>query len=624
VRHGFIGLFFAAAAAFSSSAFATEAPTEQAKHHALSLIRPPKYPADFKHFDYVNPDAPKGGAIKVRAIGTFDNLNPAIFRGNLAANLGLMYDQLMSTSLEEPSVEYCLICEWVSYPPDYSSVTFKLRDGAHWHDGQPITAEDVIFSMEVAKGTDPKTGLFYNPGSAQYYKNIKTAEKTGEREVTFFFDSTGNRELPQITGQLIVLPKHYWEGTDAQGRPRDITSGTLELPLGSGPYRIADVQAGRMIRYERVKDYWAADLPVNRGHYNFDSIQVDYYRDINVSFEAFKGGQFDFYFENSAINWATRYDFPALRDGRVVKRDDIDLQTPEPMQAFVLNLRRPKFQDPRVRRALNLAFDFEWANQNLFYGQYKRTRSFFEGQELAAAGLPSEAELAILEPLRDKVPPEVFTAEYQNPANEKPADFREHLREATRLLQEAGWTIQNGALRNAQGQGFDIEFMIESEAFTRVVLPYVQNLKRLGITATVRQVDDIQSKRRQDDFNFDVVVGVFPQSESPGNEQRDFWGSAAAETPGSRNLPGIKDPAVDALIEKIVFAPDRDALIAATRALDRVLQWNHYVVPQWHSPTARIAYWNKFGIPDPLPARSIGFPTVWWFDAELAAKHGLR
>jgi microcin C transport system substrate-binding protein len=624
VAKRYFGILLAVFAAFCVPAAATEAPSEPQRHHALSLIRAPKYPPDFKHFGYVNPDAPKGGSIKVRAIGTFDNINPAIFRGNLAANLGLMYDQLMYTSLEEPSVEYCLLCEWVSYPPDYSSVTFKLRDNARWHDGKPITPEDVIFSMEVAKGKDPASGQFYNPGLAQYYKNVSKVEKTGDNEVTFTFDAKGNRELPQITGQLLILPKHYWTGTDAKGNPRNIGSSTLEPPLGSGPYRIADVNAGSMIRYERVRDYWGAELPVHRGHYNFDSIQVDYYRDLNVSFEAFKSGQFDFYFENSAINWATRYDFPAIRDGRVVKRDDINLDTPEPMQAFVVNLRRPKFQDPRVRRALNLAFDFEWANQNLFYGQYKRTASYFEGQELAASGLPSPAELAILEPLRDKVPPEVFTQEYRNPVNNTPAEFRDNLREATRLLKEAGWTIQNGVLRNAKGESFEIEFMVESDTFVRVILPYVQNLKRLGIAANVRQVDDTQAKRREDEFDFDVIVGVFPQSESPGNEQRDFWGSTAADTPGSRNLAGIKDPAVDAIIDKIIFAPDRDTLVAATRALDRVLQWNHYMIPQWHSPTERLAYWNKFGIPAPLPARSIGFPLVWWYDAALAAKHGLQ
>lgn len=598
--------------------------SEPVRHHALSLIRPPKYPPDFKHFNYVNPDAPKGGTARVHAIGTFDNLNAAIFRGNLAAYLGLIYDRLMDSSLEEPSVEYCRLCEWVSYPEDFGSVTFKLRETARWHDGTPITPEDVIFSMEIATGKDPKSGQYYNPNMAQYYKNVVKGEKTGDREVTFTFDTKGNRELPLITGQLIVLPKHYWTGKDASGNPRNIGAATLEPPLGSGPYRVAEVQAGRMIRYERVPDYWGADLPVNRGMYNFDSIQVDYYGNPTVAFEAFKAGYFDFYFETSAKNWATAYDFPGVKDGRVVKNDEIELKTPEPMQAFVLNMRREKFQDRRVRWAFNLAFDFEWANQNLFFGQYRRTSSFFQNQELAATGLPGPDELKILEPLRGQIPEEVFTKEYKNPVNDDPAAFRNHLREAAMLLREAGWQIKDGVLRNEKGEPFNVEFMIDNEAFVRIVLPYIQNLKRLGINATVRQVDDVQAKRREDDFDFDIIVASFPQSESPGNEQRDFWGSAAADTPGSRNLPGIKNPAVDALIDKIIFAKDRDELVAASRALDRVLLWNYYVVPQWHSPYERIAYWNKFGKPDPLPARSTGFPLVWWFDAELAAKHGLK
>jgi microcin C transport system substrate-binding protein len=589
-------------------------------HHALSLIRPPKYPADFTHFNYVNPDAPKGGAIKIRAIGTFDNLNPAIFRGNLALDMGLIYDQLMSSSLDEPSVEYCLLCEWVSYPDDFSSVTFKLRGEAKWHDGKPVTPEDVIFSMEIATGKDPRTGQYYNPRTAQYYKNVVKGEKTGPREVTFHFDTKNNRELPLITGQLLVLPKHYWTGKDAKGNNRNIASSTLEPPLSSGPYKIGDFQAGRSIRYERVPDYWGANLPVNRGTNNFDTIQVDYYRDLTVSFEAFKGGQFDFYNESSAKNWATAYDFPAVKDGRVIRRDDIRLKTPEPMQAFVLNTRRPKFQDARVRKALNLAFDFEWANKNLFFGQYARTSSFFENQELAAKGLPGPDELKLLEPFRGKIPDEVFTTEFKNPVNSTPEDVRDHLREASELLKQAGWDVKGGVLRNAKGEPFQIEFMIDNEAFVRVVLPYVQTLKRLGIAANVRQVDDIQAKRRQDDFDFDIIVGVFAQSESPGNEQRDFWSSAAANTPGSRNLAGISNPVVDALVDKVIFAPNRDALVAACRALDRVLLWNYYVVPQWYAPTERIAYWNKFGSPNPLPSRSVGFPTVWWYDAGLAAK----
>jgi microcin C transport system substrate-binding protein len=603
---------------------------EPERHYALSLVRPPKYQKDFKNFSFVNPDAPKGGTAKLAFLEPYDNLNATVFRGSLAPGLNLIgatpliNDSLMIRSEEEAGTEYCLLCEWVSYPSDYSSVTFKLRDGAKWHDGQPITVEDVIFSMEVMKGKDPQTGLAYQPQTAQYYKNVVKGEKTGDREVTFTFDTKGNRELPHIVGELVIFPKHYWTAKAPDGKERDITKTTLEPPLGSGPYRIKSLNPGQAISYERVPNYWAANLPVRRGFNNFDVIEFQYYGDRTVSLEAFKSGQYDFNVEGSAKNWATAYDFPAVQDGRVVKRSDIVLERPKPMQGFAFNLRRPKFQDPRVRRALNLAFDFEWANQNLFYSQYKRTSSYFEGQELAATGLPSAAELALLEPLRDKVSPEVFTQEYKNPVNLNPADYRANLREAARLLKEAGWNIVNGKLQNPASEPLDIEFLIDNEQFQRVILPYIENLKKLGINATIRHVDSTEAKRREDNFDFDIIIGLFGQSESPGNEQRDFWGSAAADEPGSRNVIGIKNPAVDALIDKIIFAKNRDELVAATRALDRVLQWNNYVVMHWHAPNERVAYWNKFGSPNPLPKLTVGFPDVWWFDPALAGRNGLK
>ncbi len=621
--------FRAAFIVLSALASLTPARAEPAKYHALSLIRTPKYPPGFQHFDYVNPDAPKGGAVKLQSGATFDNLNAAVFRGDLAAGLNIVgatpyiQDSLMLRSEEEGSTEYCLLCEWVSFPEDYSSVTFKLREDAKWHDGQPVTADDVLFSMEVAKAKDPNTGLPHNPMFALYYKNVVKGEKTGEREVTFTFDMKRNRELPQIVGELVIFPKHYWTGTDANGKPRDIAKTTLEPPLGSGPYKIKEVHAPDRIVFERVPDYWAKDLPVRRGQNNFETLEFQYYGDRAVGLEAFKAGQYDFRNERSAKAWATAYDFPALTDGRVVKRD-LELDRPKPMQGFAFNLRRTKFQDARVRRAFNLAYDFEWANQNLFYGQYARTSSYFEGQELAAKGLPSQEELALLEPLRDKIPPEVFTQEYKNPVNATPQDFRTHLREAARLLKEAGYSIVDGKLQDSSGQPLTVQFLIADEAFSRVILPYVENLKRLGIDATVRLVDSTEMKRREDSFDFDIVVDVFGQSESPGNEQREFWGSAAADQPGSRNTMGIKNLAVDALVDKIIFAPNRDALVTACRALDRVLLWNAYLVPQWHSPKDHIAYWDKFGMPATLPKLTGGFPDVWWYDAALAAKHGVK
>ena len=531
----------------------------------------------------------------------------------------------MLRSEEESSTQYCLLCEWVSYPADISSVTFKLREGAKWHDGQPVTPADVIFSMETLKAKDPDTGLPYHPAYAQYYQNVSKGEQTGEREVTFTFDVKGNRELPFIVGELTIFPKHYWTGTGANGKPRDITKTTLEPPLGSGPYKVKAVRPGEWIAFERVPDYWGKDLPVRRGQNNFDTIEFQYYGDRSVSMEAFKADQYDFRIETSAKAWATAYDFPALKEGRAVKRE-VALERPKPMQGFAFNLRRPKFQDVRVRRAFNLAYDFEWANQNLFFGQYTRTSSFFEGQELAAKGLPSPEELALLEPLRDKIPPEVFTQEYKNPVNATPADFRTHLREAAQLLKEAGYTIVDNKLQNSAGEQLSVEFLIDEEAFQRVILPFVENLKRLGIDARVRLVEFHRDEAAGRQFRFRHRRGhVSRNPNSPGNEQRDFWGSAAADQPGSRNILGIKNPAVDALVDKIIFAPNRDALVTACRALDRVLLWNAYVVPQLALPPPSA---SPIGISSgrPIPCRRSpqAFPDVWWFDAALAAKNGLK
>jgi len=578
--------------------------------HGSSLFGDIKYPADFTHFDYANPDAPKGGTFRQSSIGTFDTLNPFNIKGRPAVGAALIYDSLMTTSFDEASAEYGLIAEAMKYPDDFSSVTFRLRPEARWHDGEPITVEDVIWSLETLKKTHP----FYNA----YYRNVVSAEKTGENEVTFTFDQTGNRELPQITGQLYVLPKHYWEGTDANGEKRDFSASTLEPPLGSGPYRIKDVQPGRSISYERVPDYWGADLPVNVGHNNFDEMRFEYFRDMTIALEAFKADQFDLRAENSAKRWATGYDFPA------VKRGDVVLQTfqtknAEPMQGFVFNLRREKFQDPRVRQAFNYAFDFEWLNANIFYDQYSRTSSYFENSELAARGLPEGKELEILEKVRDQVPPEVFTTPYENPVGGDSRKLRTNLREAARLLKDAGWGVRDGVLVNGKtGEPFVVEFLNDQPDSERILSPYIQNLQKLGIRATIRTVDTSQYRNRMDNFDYDMTTEGFAQSLSPGNEQRDFWGSAAADVPASRNVIGIKNPAVDAIIEEIIFARDRETLVAAAKALDRVLLWNHYLVPQFYSPDIRTARWDRFGIPEVLPDFGLSTST-WWWDAEKAA-----
>ena len=601
------------AASLASAQDAPQARDALQRHHAVSLIDTPKYPADFKHFDYVNPDAPKGGLVRMADIGSFDSLNPILYKGEAAAGLGLIYESLMQDSLEEASTSYGLIAEWASYPPDFSSVTFKLRDEARWHDGKPITTEDVIYSLDVNKQANPRMGL--------YYKNVAKAEATGPNEVTFTFDVKGNRELPMIMGQLTILPKHYWTGKDKDGNQRDPLKTTLEPPLGSGPYRIKHVTPARTISYERVADYWGKDLPVNRGQWNFDELRFDYYRDDTVAFEGFKAGGLDFHTESSAKNWATAYDFAAVRDG-YVKRQEVPVERAQPMQCFVLNFRRPQFQDRRVRQVFNLAFDFEWANKNLFFGQYARVGSYFEGTELAAPKeLPQGRELEILNEVKDQVPPEVFTTVHANPVNASPDDFRNNLRKAVALLKEAGYEIKGGKLVNAKtGEPLKVEFLLVSPLFERIVQPSIANLQRLGIQASLRMVDSAQYTRRLNGFDYDIIVGNFAQSNSPGNEQRDFWGSEAAGREGSQNLIGVKDKAIDKLVDHVIFAKDRAELVAATNALDRVLLWNDFVVPQWYAPKVRIAYWNRYGQPSTLPALTPGFTQVWWFDKELALK----
>jgi microcin C transport system substrate-binding protein len=502
-----------------------------------------------------------------------------------------------------------LVAEWVSFPPDYSSVTFGLRPEARFHDGKPITPDDVVFSLAALKRADPQHG--------QYYKNVVKAEKTGEHEVTFTFDVKGNRELPAIVGEMAVLPKHYWEGKGSDGQPRDISKTTMEPPLGSGPYRIKSFEAGRRIVYERVKDYWAKDLPVNRGQWNFDEIRYEYYRDRVPAFEAFKSGSIDYWQESSSQSWAQQYDFDAVKKG-LIKKEPFAHKRVAGMQSFCVNRRGKQLQDRRVRQAFNLAFDFESANKNLFYGAYTRSNSFFANSELASSGVPQGAELAMLEPLKAEVPPDVFTAEYKNPVNITPEDMRGHLRDAFNLLKGAGWTQKGGALVNAAGEPLTVEILLVQPDFERVSLPYIENLKKLGVQASVRVVDASQYQRRVKSFDFDMIVASFPQSHSPGNEQRFFWSSSSAAQEGSRNVVGIANPAVDKLIDTIVFAKDRAELVTATHALDRVLLWNFYVVPQWYRAADWIARWDIFGHPATPPSQNVSALRTWWYDAAKA------
>jgi len=583
--------------------------------HGLSLFGQLKYPEGFKNYDYVNPAAPQGGTARLIAFGTFDNFNTVVagVKGSIAMGTELSIETLTTSALDEVSTEYGLLAEAVSNPDDFSSVTYRLRANARWHDGKPVTPDDVIFSFDVFKKNSP----FYGA----YYRHVAKIEKTAEREITFTFDGPGNRELPQIVGQLPVLPKHWWEGADKSGNKRDVTQTTLEPPLGSGPYRLKEFQPGRSLVYEKVSDYWGKDLNVVIGTRNFQQIRYEYFRDSTVALEAFKGDQVDWRTENSAKDWATSYDFPAIREKKVV-REEFAIRNSGAMQAFAFNIRRDKFKDPRVRRAFNFAFDFEEMNRTIFFGQYKRIDSYFAGTELASSGVPEGKELEILQTVKDKIPGDLFTKPYANPVGGNPQAVRDNFRQALALFRDAGYEIKDTRLVNAKtGEPFSVELLVDDPASQRFVLFYKPSLDRLGMIVNVRVVDAAQYENRLRQWDYDIIVASWGQSLSPGNEQRDFWSSAAADQPGSRNLIGIKNPAIDTLIERVIFTKDRDDLVAATKALDRVLLWNFYVVPQWTYPFVRTARWDRFGHPETMPkyGRS-AFPTVWWWDAERAAK----
>ncbi len=581
--------------------------------HGTTLFEKLKYPEGFTHFDYVNVSAPKGGRVRLATLGSFDSVNPFSDKGETASTG--VNETLMTSALDEPSSEYGLLAESIWFPDDYSMVVYRLRAQARFHDGVAVTPEDVIFSLDALKTNSTQY--------AAYYKDIVKAEKTGEREVTFTFAAKGNRELPHITGQLPVLPRHWWMAKDGIGKQRNLGATTLEAPLGSGPYAVSAIRPGFSIVSKRVENYWGKDLAVNVGQDNFDEIEIQYYQDRAVLLEAFKGDQFDIQLETSSKQWAVGYDFPAAKDGRVV-REELPRKGVSGMQCWALNLRRPLFADARVRVALDLAFDFEWSNTNLFYGLYTRARSYFGNSELEAKGLPSPEELALLEPLRDKIPPEVFTAEFQSPPSDTPQARRNNLRKAQSLLAEAGWKpVTDGnrqVLKNAKGEAFRFDMVLDSPAFERIALPYKEQLALLGIEANVKVVDSAQYERITESFDFDMTVHNWPQSLSPGNEQREFFASGFADRKQSRNLAGIKDPAVDALVEAIVNAPNRAALITACKALDRVLIWNRYVVPMWFKPADWIAYWKRVRHPDVMPGYALGYPAIWWHDAKAAAE----
>lgn len=602
----FSGRFFVLlgfmAACMCVSAQAAETPKPL---HALAMHGAPKYAADFQHFDYVNPEAPKGGEMRLAQLGTFDSLNSFIMKGQVAPGIGLIYQTLLTNSDDEAFSEYGQIAESLEVPDDRSWVVFNLRKNAVWQDGKPLTADDVVWTFQTLM---QKGHPFYQA----YYANVKEAVAENAHRVKFIFNMAGNRELPLVMGQMSVLPKHYWEG-------KDFSATTLEPPLGSGPYKVKSVDQGKRIVYERVKDWWAADLPVNKGRYNFDTIVYDTYRDETVLLQAFFAGEYDVRQENIAKAWAQEYDQAPVRDG-LIKKEEISHEQPVGMQAFAFNIRRPVFQDARVREAINNAFDFEWGNKQFAFGAYKRTRSYFENSELASRGLPTGRELEILETYRGKVPEAVFTTEFKVPETDGSGQgIRKNLSRARELLKQAGWVMGKNGVLEKDGKPLKFEFLSYSETFERWLNPWIANLKKLGVDANLRIVDAAQFQNRVQDFDFDMTITTFGQSLSPGNEQRDFWGSDKADIKGSRNMIGIKDQVVDDLIGKIVQAKDREELVALTRALDRVLLWGNYVIPNWYINYHRVASWDKFNRPVVTAKYGLGITDTWWYDPAKAA-----
>lgn len=574
-----------------------------APQHALTLYgEPPKYPENFSHFEYVNSDAPKGGVMRQAGIGSFNTLNPFINKGVPADNIEILYDTLTKNSQDEPFTVYGLVAERIERAPNNRWVRFYLRPEAKFHDGHPITAEDVAFSFEILTTQG-------SPQYRAYYADVERVVVESKSRVRFEFKYTGNRELPLILGQLPVLPKHWWEN-------RDFNSGSMEPPLGSGPYRVERVDPGRSIHYARVPDYWGKDLAVNRGLDNFDKLIFDYYLDSDIALQAFKAGKFDYWLEIMAKNWATAYDIDAVRSGKI-KKEELPNHNPTGMQGFIFNTRRPQLQDRRVREALSLLFDFEWANQRLFNNAYTRTVSYFDNSELASSGLPSPEELKLLEPLRAQIPSEVFEQPFKLPVTQGNGIIRDQQRRAYQLLTQAGYRVENDQMVNAQNQPLVLEFLLTQAGFERILLPYKRNLADLGIELNIRRVDVSQYINRLRSRDYDIIVSSFSQSNSPGNEQREYWHSSTADNPGSRNFIGLKSPAIDQLVDRLIQSDSRAELVTRTRALDRVLLWGYYVIPNWHIKTWRVAYWNHLDRPAVTPLYDIGL-RGWWYKASPA------
>ncbi|MEI8393795.1 MAG: extracellular solute-binding protein [Rhodospirillaceae bacterium] len=590
------------ASAAVADAIPPESRLEPRLEYGVAMHGAPKYPAGFTAFDYVNPQAPVGGTVRIGVTGTFDSLNPFIVRGRPGLGELLVYESLLIRSLDEPFSLYGLIAESVELAPDRSRVVFRLRPEARWHDGTPITGRDVLFSWQTLRTSG-------RPNHRTYYNRVAKAELVDERTVRFELmpapDGTIDRELPLILGLMPILPEHWWQS-------RRFEETGLEPPLASGPYRISAVQPGRRLEYGKVSDYWGQGLAVRRGTANFATIRYDYYRDDGIALEAFKAGEVDVRYENDPNRWATAYDFPAARDGRV-RLEVLTHRRPEPARAFIFNTRRELFRDRRVRRALGLAFDFEWINRALFHGAYKRSPSFYPNSELAATGAPKPEEMPLLATFHEELPSELFSRPPEVPHTDGggPVGLRANLREASKLLREAGWRDVDGERVDAAGRSLSFEILLNNPADEKVALEYARTLARLGVTARVRTVDSAQFQGRLDDFDYDIVLHRWLSTLSPGNEQLIFFGSAAADQPGSRNYAGIRSPAVDALARSLGEAPDREALVTRVHALDRVLSWGFYGVPLYYLGADLVASRCEFHRPATVPV--YGLPIeLWW------------
>ena len=587
--------------------------------NAIAVLGKPALPPDFPYFPYVDPNAPKGGEVHLASPGTFDNFNPFILRGTAplgmvgpwiilpggsgaGASVGHVWESLLTSSADEADAAYGHLAQTIELPQSRLWVAFDINPAAKFSDGTPVTAEDVAWSYRTLLTQG-------RPSFQVQFADVKDVEVTGERRVVFHFKTNENRELPLLVGGLPVMPKHFFAG-------RDFSRPLEDPPIGSGPYRIASYSMGRDMVFQRNPDWWARDLPTGKGTNNFDTVRIDYYRDLTVAMEAFKAGQVDIRAENTAARWHTYYDFPAVQQGLVIKRD-FRHHLPTGLQGWVMNTRRPMLSDPRVRHALGLVYDFQWQNKNLFYNDYQRTTSYFENSDLASSGIPQGDELKLLEPYRKELPPDLFTQPFTLPVTDGSGNNRTQLVQALKLLEQAGWKVKDRNLVNAQGQQLSFTILLPDPSYERVALPYVQDIQRLGIDARVRTVDPAQYQHLLDNFDFDMTMLVYPESEIPGNELRDYFSCAAAKAPGSSNMAGVCDPAVDAMIEKIVSAQDRPSLVTAAHALDRVLLWRWYAVPMYDNQNFHVAWWNRFGMPDKPIREGVNFDT-WWVDSAKA------